>query len=69
LRPVDAEKQIAILGLGLAMFEIVDYRFCDNSRQRIDRGVPCLACQDVKSFALPVKAIQIQPRDLMRRRP
>jgi hypothetical protein len=32
------------------MLEIVDDRFCDNSRERIGRGVPCLALQDLKSF-------------------
>jgi len=45
---------------------IVDDCFCDNSRQRIDRGVSCLARQDLKSFALPINIIQGQPCDLMR---
>jgi len=57
---------MAIPGLRPAMLEIVDDRFCDNSCQRINRGVPCLACQDLKSFALPVNITQSQPCDLMR---
>src|ERR1700689_790862 len=57
---------MAIPGLGPAMFEIVDNRFCDNTRQRINRGVSCFARQDMKSFALPVNIIQSQPCALMR---
>src|SRR5229473_1340466 len=65
LRCKDAEKQMAILGFRPAMLEIIDDRFCNNSRQRIDRGMSCLAGQDLKSFALPVNIIQGQLRDLM----
>jgi len=65
LRRKDAEKQMAILGFRPAMLEIIDDRFCNNSRQRIDRGMSCLAGQDLKSFALPVNIIQGQLRDLM----
>ena len=57
---------MAILGLRPAMLEIVDDRFCDNPRQRIGRGVPRLARQYLKSFALPVNIIQNQLCDLMR---
>ena len=66
MRRVDAEKQMAILGFRPAMLEIVDDRFCDNSRQRINCGVSCFARQDLKSFALPVNIVQSQPCDLMR---
>ena len=65
MRRVDAEKQMAILGFRPAMLEIVDDRFCDDSRQRIDGGVPRLARQYLKAFALPVNIIQGQLRDLM----
>jgi len=49
---------MAILGLGPAMLEIVDDCFCDNTRHRVDSGVPCLAGQDPKLFTLPVNIIQ-----------
>src|SRR5207253_1040355 len=66
LRRKDAEKQMAILGFRPAMLEIIDDRFCNNSRERIDRGMSCLAGQDLKSFALPVNIVQSKPCDLMR---
>src|SRR5208337_1545864 len=66
LRRKDAEKQVAILGFRSAMLEVIDDRFCNNSRQRIDGGMSCLAGEDLKSFAFPVNIIQCQPRDLMR---
>src|SRR5438309_12039629 len=66
LRRKDAEKQVAIFGFRSAMLEVIDDRFCNNSRQRIDRGMSCLAGQDLKSLTLPVNIIQCQPCDLMR---
>jgi hypothetical protein len=57
---------MTVLGLRATLLEIVDDRFCNNSRQRIDRGVSCLAGKDLKSLALPVDIVQSESCNLMR---